>query len=170
MSAGFVEPTRALPLRWGTYRERYLAGLALIVASAICLQGTSTYAVFPLALGSLAHLLGWGVLPAAGWRRIGALLPSLISCISLLAGPVYAAALAVPLLCWLVVRQRPAATWLLTAPVLLLGLALAGITTNYDAMIPVLAIMAVAVAGAAWLARLAAASRLFHRQRKAPTA
>ena len=169
MSA-FVEPTATLPLRWGTYRERYLAGLILIIASAICLQGTSTYAVFPLGLGSLAHLLGWGILPASGWRRIGVLLPSLISCIALLAGPVYAAALAIPLLCWLWVRQRPLLTWLLVLPVLLLGIGVTGVTTNYDAIMPVLAVMGAAVVGAAWFARGVAASRLFPRYHRAPTA
>lgn len=169
MSA-FVEPTRALPLRWGTYRERYLAGLILIVAGAICLQGTSTYAIFPLGLGALAHLLGWGILPAAGWRRIGVLLPSLISCVALLAGPVYAAALAVPLLCWLWVRRRPVVTMLVVVPVVLLGLAIPAVTTDYDSILPALGAMGAAVVGAAWFARSVAASRLFPRQQTAPTA
>jgi hypothetical protein len=168
--SAFVEPASRLPLRWGTYRERYLAGLSLLVAGAICMQGTSTYAIFPLGLGTLAHLLGWGILPAAGWRRIGVLLPSLISCVALLAGPVYAAALAVPLLCWLWVRQRPVVTMLVAVPVLLLGLAIPAVTTDYDAILPVLAVMGAAVVGAAWFARSVAASRLFPRQHRAPTA
>lgn len=166
----FTEPTSRLPLRWGTYRERYLAGLALIIAGAVCLQGTSTYAIFPIALGGLAHAIGWWILPAAGWRRIWIVLPSLIACAALLAGPAFTAALAVPLLGWLVARHRPAATLLLVLPVLLAGAAISAVTTEYDAILPALAVMTVVVVGCAWLARLAAASRLFHRQRKAPTA
>jgi hypothetical protein len=164
----FTEPTRALPLRWGTYRLRYLSGLALIVSGAIAIQGASAYVGFPLALGSLAHAVGWWVMPAAGWRRIWMVLPSLLSTIILLIGPAVVGILAVPFACWLIVRHRPAVTLLLALPVLVIGLLLRGVYAEYDGMLPALAVMAALMVACAWLARLAAASRPLHRQHKAP--
>jgi hypothetical protein len=166
----FVEPTRALPLRWGTYRFRYLSGLSLIVSGAIAIQGASAYVGYPLAIGTLAHVVGWWIMPAAGWRRIWVVLPSLLSVIILLMGPAAVGLLAIPLAGWLLVRHRPALTMLLAVPVLVIGVLLRQVYAEYDGMLPALAVMGALVAASAWLARLAAASRLFHRQRKAQTA
>ena len=166
----FVEPTRALPLRWGDYRLRYLSGLALIISGAIAIQGASAYVGYPLAIGTLAHVVGWWIMPAAGWRRIWVVLPSLLSVIILLMGPAAVGLLSVPLVGWLLVRHRPPATMLLAVPVLVIGLLLREVWAEYDRMLPALAVMAALVVASAWCARLAAASRLFHRQRKARTA
>ena len=163
----FVEPTRALPLRWGSYRLRYLSGLSLIVSGAIAIQGASAYVGFPLALGILAHVVGWWVMPAAGWRRIWVVLPSLLSVIILLIGPAVVGILAVPVACWLLVRHRPAVTLLFAVPVLVIGLLLRSVYAEYGGMLEALAVMGVLIAVCVWLARLAAASRLFHRQREA---
>ncbi len=160
----FVEPTRSLPLRWGTYRLRYASGLALIVSGAIAIQGGSAYVGFPLAMGILAHVVGWWVMPAAGWRRIWVVLPSLLSVIILLIGPAVVGILAVPVACWLLVRHRPAITLLFAAPVLVIGLLLRGVYAEYGGMLEALAVMGVLIAGCVWAARLVAASRLFHRQ------
>ena len=160
----FVEPTRALPLRWGSYRLRYFSGLSLIVSGAIAIQGASAYVGFPLALGILAHVVGWWVMPAAGWRRIWVVLPSLLGVIILLPGPGYVGILVVPVICWLIVRHRPAITLLLALPVLVVGLLLRNFYSEYDGMLEALAVMGVLIAVCVWLARLAAASRLFHRQ------
>ena len=73
------EPTSRLRLRWGGYRARLLGGLLLIVAGGTAVAGggaTSPFATALLFLGSIAHIAGWAVLPAAGWRRVWALLPS----------------------------------------------------------------------------------------------
>jgi len=165
----FAEPTRALPLRWGTYRFRYLSGLALIVSGAIAIQGASAYVGYPLAIGTLAHVVGWWIMPAAGWRRIWVVLPSLLGVIILLMGPAAVGLLSVPLVGWLLVRHRPAATMLLAVPVLVIGLLLRQVWAEYDVMLPALAVMGALVVASAWLARLAAASRLLHRQTKATT-
>ena len=158
----FVEPTRSLPLRWGTYRLRYLSGLALIVSGAIAIQGSSAYVGYPLAIGILAHVVGWWVMPSAGVRRIWVVLPSLLGVIILLIGPAVVGILAVPLACWLIVRHRPAITLLLAVPVLVIGLLLRGVYAEYEGMLPALAVMGALIAASAWLARLAAASRLLH--------
>lgn len=150
---GFVEPTRSFPLRWGTYHDRYLGGLALIVSGAIGLQGGNANFGLPLALGTLAHVVGWWILPAAGWRRIWAVLPSLAAVWILLAGPAMVGLLAVPFAAWLLVRHRPAVTLLLGIGVLAAGVALRGVFAEYGGMLPALAIMGVLVIALSWLAR-----------------
>jgi hypothetical protein len=163
--SGFTEPTRALPLRWGSYRLRYLSGLGLIISGGVALQGASAYVGLPLAIGTLAHVVGWWVMPAAGWRRIWVVLPSLLATVILLIGPAVVGILAVPFACWLVVRHRPAPTLLLALPVLVVGLLLREVFAEYSGMLPALAVMAVLIAACAWAARQLAASRVFHRQR-----
>ena len=150
---GFVEPTRSFPLRWGTYHDRYLGGLALIVSGAIGLQGGNANFGLPLALGTLAHVVGWWILPAAGWRRIWAVLPSLAAVWILLAGPAMVGLLAVPFAAWLLVRHRPAVTLLLSIVVLAAGVALRGVFAEYGGMLPALAIMGVLVIALSLLAR-----------------
>ena len=60
------EPTFSLPLRWGTYRGRYLAGLLLIVGGAIQLQGSNTRTLPLLLIGTTAHAVGWSIIPQSG--------------------------------------------------------------------------------------------------------
>lgn len=164
---GFVEPTRALPLRWGTYRFRYAGGLMLIVSGAIAIQGASGFVGYPLALGALAHVLGWWIMPAAGWRRIWVVLPSLLCTIILLMGPGAVGLLAIPLASWLLVRHRPGVTLLFALPVLAAGVVVRGVNSEFGAMLPSLAVIGVVIVACAYAARLAAASRLFHRQTEA---
>jgi hypothetical protein len=159
----FTEPTSALPLRWGTYRSRYLGGFALIVSGAICIQGANAYVGYPLALGSLAHAIGWWMLPASGRRRIWVVLPSLLASIIMLIGPAVVGILAVPMACWLVVRHRPWPTVLLAIPVLVIGLSLRRFYAEYDGIFEALVVMGALMIGIAWFARWLAATRLFHR-------
>ena len=165
----FVEPTRALPLRWGDYRFRHGAGLSLIISGAIAIQGASAYVGYPLAIGTLAHVVGWWIMPAVGWRRIWVVLRSLLSVIILLMGPAAVGLLSVPLVCWLLMRHRPPLTMLLAVPVLVIGLLLRQVWAEYDRMLPALAVMGALVVASAWIARFSASSRLLHRQRKART-
>lgn len=163
----WIEPSRALPLRWGGYTERYLGGIALIVSGAISLQGGNANFGLPLALGTLAHVIGWWIMPAGGRRRIWAVLPSLAVSWILLMGPAGVGLLAVSFCCWMLVRHRPWWTQLLALPLLGLGFALRGFFAEYSGMIPALAIMMAGVIVASWGAMLGARFQYLHRQRKA---
>ena len=154
-----VEPTRLLVLRWGTYRGRYLAGLGLIIAGLLCVQGGSAYFGLPLGAGALAHAGGWWIMPAAGWRRIWSVGPSLIVTFVLLIGPAGVGLLAVSFACWLLVRHRPLRSYALALPVLGVGIVLREFLYEYSGMLPALGIMAVVVVGCAWLAFLLARTR-----------
>jgi hypothetical protein len=108
------EPTSFVPLRWGGYRTRYLGGLLLVVAGGVAVAGggaTTPFATALLFLGSTAHVAGWSVLPAAGWRRVWAFLPSTVTMWVLLAGPAALWTLVVPYIGWLLVRHRPLASY-----------------------------------------------------------
>lgn len=77
----FVEPTRALPLRWGNYTARYVIALVLLWAGPIL--GVASIGIgrlterdlidgeFPtgLLIGYLLFVSGWIIVPAQGWRR-----------------------------------------------------------------------------------------------------
>lgn len=153
---GFVEPTRAIPLRWGRYDERYVAGLAFVLAGLTLILATNTYTIVFLLVGTIAHIGGWVLLPARGGRRLGAMFPSLLASFVLLVGPQVLWILVVPLAGWLLVRERPLRSWV----VLLLPIA-AGVAesfsfhTNHDEPLA-FGIAAAVTVGAAWLARLLA--------------
>lgn len=170
MIGGWEEPSRRVELRWGTYRGRYLAGLALIVSGLICLQGANVNFGLPLGLGTLAHVIGWWLMPAAGWRRIWAVLPSLIAAFILLIGPAGVAILALPLASWLLVRHRPLATVVFPTALFAVGITFREFVSEYSAMLPTLAVMGSLVVLFAWGARFLAASRLFPSNRTAAAA
>lgn len=159
MRRDWVEPSRSIPLRWGTYRGRYLAGLGLIVSGLICLQGANVNFGLPLGIGTLAHVIGWWVMPAAGWRRLWAVLPSLAAAFILLIGPAGVAILAAPFASWLLVRHRPAVTFLLPVVLFAIGMALREYVSEYSAMLPALAIVGTLLVAFAWGARFIASSR-----------
>lgn len=164
----WTEPTRALPLRWGSYTERYLAGLALVVSGAVGVQGATASVSIAIGLGVLAQVIGWWILPSAGWRRIWVVAPSVVGVVILLGGPLGLGLLAVPFAGWLFVRHRPLPTFLLAFVVLAAGILLKD--RDRSDMLVALAIMACVIVACAWIARLAASSRLFHRHNKPPTA
>ncbi|GAB3404291.1 hypothetical protein GCM10027515_16090 [Schumannella luteola] len=158
----FVEPARALPLRWGSYTPRLIGGLALIVAGGIAIAGSNTFQLLLLLAGSTAHIVGWGVIPSDGWRRVVAALPSTLGCWMALPGPKYLAVLVLPFVAWLLVRHRPALAWL-TVPVVIaaaIGVALAvdgfdrALPGAYPWMLPASAVMGAVLIGCAFLARL----------------
>ncbi len=152
-AVSFREPTRSIDLRWGSYETRYAAGITFIVTGLICLQGTSGSVASPMLLGTVAHLIGWWLLPARGRRRIWISIASLAVSWILLIGPAGAGLLAVPFAGWLFVRQRPALSYLSVLPVFATGLVIRSITGEESAMIPALAVMAVVIVGSAWVAR-----------------
>lgn len=163
---GWREPTSLLPLRWWTYRGRYLAGLAGILGGALLVQLTSAYSLGVLPVGLFLHIAGWCILPAIGWRRVLASGVSALLTIVLLNGAPSVVFLAIPLAAWLFVRQRPLVSYLVLALPILASLPLAQLFPDYGWGVAVLSIAGVLLAAAAWLARALAAKS---RQRPART-
>ncbi len=154
----WAEPTRALPLRWGHYDDRYVIGLVLIVSGGIQLQGSNTWSLPLLLIGTIAHATGWAIMPARGWRRMVAVVPATAQVWILLAGPLAMWTFVVPYLCWLLVRHRPARIDITVLFPLASGFLLPRYFIEYSAMLPALAISLAVFVGSAWLARMIAAS------------
>lgn len=152
------EPASLLPLHWGTYRGRYLAGLTLIVGGGIHVLGSNVWTLHFLLIGTLAHAAGWAILPARGWRRIVAVGPSIATIVILLAGPQALWAIALSFTSWLVVRHRPARSYLTVLFPLAAGIALAQYLKELSGMPLALAIAMAVTVGSAWAARLIAKS------------
>jgi hypothetical protein len=163
MTQQWREPTRSLPLHWGMYIDRYLVGLTLIVCGGVSLQGSNSNFGWLLAFGTAAHALGWWIMPAAGWRRIWAVLPGIASIWLLLTGPETVFVLLLPYAAWLLVRHRPLVSWLTLLPVGAASIVVAQIFHEYQGMLAALAIMFVVMVASAWLARFAARSRDLRR-------
>ena len=106
-----------------------------------------------LSISTRSHARGWWLLPAAGWRRVVAVGPSLVAVFVLLIGPAGVGILVLPLASWLFVRARSKAAYLVLIPVLLVGLGLRLVFHEYSGMIPALLIEGTAVIAAAWFAR-----------------
>lgn len=159
----WLEPAARLPLRWGRYRDRVLAGLVLIIGGLVHLQSASTLVLLPLIVGTAAHTLGWLILPASAWRRLVPVLPSGLVVWLLLTGPQSMWTLSICFVCWLIARHRPWRSYLALGPVLLNGVLAAAVFRGYEQMPIALGISAVVLVGAAWwawaLARPAAGIR-----------
>lgn len=150
------EPSSLVPLRWGTWTGRSWGGLWLIVSGGAAIAGSSAANGFTLllaAVGGGAHLLGWAILPTSGWRRILAMLPSLLAMLTLLPGPAYLSVMVVPFLAWLLVRQRPLRVAPMAAFVVATGIVLARIFPGYDGMLTAATVSLGVAVGAAWAAR-----------------
>ncbi len=158
-SAPWTEPNRGIPLRWGTYEDRYLGGLLFIIAGLVILPATNTYTVIFLLVGTAAHTTGWFVLPSTGARRIWAFWPSLLATWFLLVGPQILAVMVLPLLGWLLVRQRPLRSYVVLVFPVAVGVALANtFHSNHDEPMA-FGIESAVVVGCAWLARFLAGTR-----------
>ncbi|HWM33123.1 MAG TPA: hypothetical protein VNR36_02675 [Pseudolysinimonas sp.] len=151
--ARWREPSRALTLRWGIWAGRSAGGLWLIVAGGVAIAGSSVAALWLTALGIAAHVIGWAILPAAGWRRAVVLVPSTVSMVALLPGPTYLTVLVVPFLCWLLARHRPLRVWPMGAFVVAAGIVLGRVFPDYSGMPGAAAVALLVLAGAAWAAR-----------------
>ena len=160
------EPTFALPLRWGGYWGRYLAGIALLFAGAICIQSATTYVPLFLFAGIAAFFTGWIVLPARGVRRVLVILPSFLAVVLLLTGPESVAVLVVPFIAWLIVRQRPLVSYLTAIPVLGVGLVLALMYHEWKDMPLTLGVMTGVFVACAWLAFWVTGTRQTPSQRR----
>ena len=151
------EPTALIPLRWGTYRERYLGGLWLIIGGGVAIAGSDTYVLLLLLAGNVAYIAGWCILPSAGWRRLVAVFPSTLAMWLLLPGPQYLVVLVIPYLGWLLVRHRPALTYVTAIFVLAGAILLGEVYSAYRDMLEALAIAFAIMVGSAWIARSIAA-------------
>ncbi|QYH35409.1 hypothetical protein [Salinibacterium sp. M195] len=152
------EPARRLPLKWGNYNDRYFAGLVLIIAGAMHLQGANNYTLIILLIGTVSTAVGWSIMPARGWRRMIVILPTITQIWLMLTGPMSMWTLTIPFLCWLIVRHRPLIAYLALALPIANGVILPQFYQEYTSMPEALAISAVVIVAAAWLARLIAQS------------
>jgi hypothetical protein len=150
------EPTSTLRLNWGSYRERYVFGLVLIVGGAIQLQGSNTYTLPLLLIGTAAHITGWSIMPARGWRRLVVVVPATTQIWLLLTGPQSMWTLTIPYLCWLLVRHRPAAAYLTVLFPIANGFIIPQFFSEYSGMPAALVISMAVFIGSTWLARLIA--------------
>ena len=153
------EPTRSLPLVWGTYGERHIAGLTLILAGSIGLQASNTYTNFFLLQGAIVAAVGWSILPSRGWRRVLVVAPATGQLWLLLTGPLSVWTLAVPFLAWLLVRHRPLRSYVTVVIPVASSIVLANFFTEYSSMLPSLAISLAVLVASAWLARLLAMTK-----------
>ena len=153
------EPTARLPLRWGSYRGRYLAGLVLVVGGLLHLQSSTTHLLWPLVVGTVAHTIGWWILPAAGWRRLVVPLACGVQVWLLLTGPQSMWTLVIPYCAWLLVRHRPGISYLTVVLVAANGVLAAVLFREYAQMPLALTLSAGALSAAAWAARYLAATR-----------
>lgn len=159
VTAVWREPARVLPLRWGEYRARYAASVALLLAGGLLVQAASVYAGYLLVGGLAAHIAGWIILPARGPRRVAIALPSALAAGSLLFGSAGSILLVIPLAGWLYLRQRPALAYLVLVFPALGGLVLSQLYPQYGHGAVVVGISTVVVVSSAWLGRSIAKSR-----------
>ena len=152
------EPTSLLPLHWGRYRDRHLAGLALIIAGTVGLQGSNTWILGLLLQGTIATAVGWSIMPARGWRRLLAVVPATGQIWLLLTGPMSVWTLVIPYLCWLLVRHRPPRSYVTVLLPVANGVILPQFLQEYSGMPWALAISLGVLVASAWLARLIAVS------------
>ncbi|MCU1552082.1 MAG: hypothetical protein JWR36_2642 [Glaciihabitans sp.] len=159
MTAGWTEPARRLPLRWGTYLGRYLAGLIFIIGGLIVLVGSNTYTVPFLLVGTAVHATGWLIFPSPGLRRVWVVGPSLATEWLLLPGPQMLTIMVIPFLAWLIVRERPLRSYPTALLVIGTGLALANtFHSSHDEPIA-FAVESAVVIASAWLARALATTK-----------
>lgn len=144
-------------MRFGDHATRLWAAGWLIVGGGVSIAGSNTEALWVLAMGTVAHVAGWCILPSAGWRRVVAVAPATLTMWLLLAGPRFLIVLVAPYLLWLLVRHRPPVTIVTAIPVAAAALIVGdAVGQDYSRMLPALAIVAAAMAASAWAARLIA--------------
>lgn len=158
VAAAWVEPTSLLPLRWGHYRDRYVFGLILIIGGAVQLQGSNTYTIPLLLIGTVAHITGWSIMPARGWRRLVVVVPATAQMWLTLTGPLSVFLFTIPFLCWMLVRHRPLRSYIAGVLPLANGFILPMFFTEYSQMPEALTVSLLVLVASAWLARVIAAS------------
>lgn len=158
------EPTRRLPLAWGGWAARSVLGLSVLGAGAALLTvvlevvspTSSAAAVLRLSgagLGVALGVVGWAVLPARPTRRALVAGPAALAPLAVAAGPWGLIAAAVPLLAWLIVRERPLQTLATATIPIAATIVVARIESRADPLLPAwadaLLVLAAVVAAAA---------------------
>jgi len=126
------------------------------------LLSTNTYTIGFLLLGTLAHCFGWAIMPATGARRLWAFGPSLLAVWLMLTGPQILFVMALVLLGWLLVRERPLRSYVVLLFPIASGVIMAYLFHSNHQEPLALGIETIVVVGSAWLARWLASPR-FHR-------
>ena len=151
--------TNALPLRWGSAGERTVQGGILIVSGAVAIAGSDTYVLLLLLAGLLAHVAGWSMMPADGWRRVVAIVISTPAVLLLLTGPRFIGVLVLPYIGWLLVRHRPLRSYPTVIFVLAGAVIVARLFPDYSGMLPALGIEFAVIVASALAARAVAGTR-----------
>ncbi|MGN6324407.1 hypothetical protein [Pseudolysinimonas sp.] len=152
-------PAAALPLRWGRHGDRVACGVALIVAGGVAVAGSSALWPWLPVLGVVAHVAGWAILPAAGWRRVTAAAVATPATLLLLAGPHWIGGLVVGCLAWLLARHRPAVAWVTALLPAAAAVAIGATAPASGGLLPALGIMLAALVAAAWIAAAVSSGR-----------
>lgn len=147
------EPASLLPLHWGRYRPRLVLGLAAIMLGTACIQLTSAYSLGFLLVGSLLQPAGWAVLPAPIGRRVAVVVPVLGFTWLMLGGASFDWCFVVPLAAWLLVRLRPAISYLVLVLPIVCGIILSGAIVDYSGTWISFTISSLVTIAAAWAAR-----------------
>ncbi|GAA0438119.1 hypothetical protein [Leifsonia naganoensis] len=152
-TARWREPASLLPLRWGAYRPRLVAGVAMLVIGTGCILVTTTYSLPFLLVGSLMQPAAWAVIPSTIGRRVAVAVPVLGFTWLMLGGSGFAWCYAVTLAAWLLVRLRPLVAFAALLLPIASSIVLPTFVTTYEqGWITVLVSTLVVVAGA-WAAR-----------------
>jgi hypothetical protein len=147
------EPASLLDLHWGAYRPRLVLGLTAIMLGTACIQLTSAYSLVFLLVGSLLQPAGWAVLPAPIGRRVAVVLPVLGFTWLMLGGASFAWCFVVPLAAWLLVRLRPAISYVVLVLPIACGMILSAVIPDYSGSWISFTVSSLVTIGAAWAAR-----------------
>jgi hypothetical protein len=147
------EPARDLGLHWGTYRGRWIAGLAMIVVGTACILVTTAYNLPFLLVGSLMQPVGWAVLPSTIGRRVAVVVPVLGFTWLMLGGSGFAWCYTIMLTAWLLVRLRPLPTFAVLVLPIASSLVLPRFVTTYEQGWITILVSTVVIVASAWLAR-----------------
>ena len=144
--------TTALPLRWGTAPARTVGGGILIVSGGVDIAGWDSFVPLLLLAGLLAHIAGWAIVPADGWRRVVAVVISTPAVLLLLTGPRFIGVLVLPYVGWLLVRHRPLRSYPTVTFVLAAAVIVGRLFPDYSGMLPALSIEFAVIVASAWVA------------------
>ena len=156
LAGRWADPTSGLPLRFGTHAVRLRLSLVLLFGGGVLVQLTSAYTLLIGVTGLVASVAGWCVVPAPGWRRALAVGPAVLGVAGLLGGASTGALVAFTLAAWLLVRLRPAASYVIIALPVASSIRLAQVFPQYGAGVIVAGSLALVLAVAAWVGWLIA--------------